>query len=92
MKRFEIYRNIRKRAMIFGLPVPLFALMMISVIGSLLVIIFSFSFSMVVFAFILNAVLFISLTRFTVNPQLLQFSRVFPRIITAKRSSLLDYE
>jgi len=44
MKKFEVYKNIRKRAVIFGLPISLFALMMVSILVSLLVIIFSFSF------------------------------------------------
>ena len=55
MKRFEVYRNIRKKALIWGLPISLFALMMVAVIASLLVIIFSFSFAVVISVFILNA-------------------------------------
>ena len=78
--------------MIWGLPVSLFALMMISVVGSLLVIIFSFSFGAVATVFIFNCILYICLTRFTRNPQLFQFSKVFPEAITAKRSTHLHYE
>ncbi len=48
MKTFIPYKNIRKRAMILGLPLALFALQMISVIASLLLIIFSFSLGMIV--------------------------------------------
>lgn len=92
MKSFEVYRNIRKRAVIWGLPISLFALMMIAVVGSLLVIIFSFSFTVVISVFVLNAGLYISLTRFSLNPQMFQFARVFPKIISAKKSSRLDYE
>ena len=44
MKRYDVYRNMRKRAVIFGLPISLFALMMVSILASLLIIIFSFSF------------------------------------------------
>jgi len=33
MKKFEIYKNIRKRAVIMGLPIALFALMMTAVIA-----------------------------------------------------------
>ena len=48
MRRYEVYKNIRKRAVIFGLPISLIALMMVSVIASLLIIIFSFSFMMII--------------------------------------------
>ncbi|MEP6262863.1 MAG: hypothetical protein ABJ092_14900 [Gillisia sp.] len=92
MKKFELYRNVRKKAMIWGLPISMFALMMIAVIGSLLVIIFSFSFAMIISVVVLNAVLYISLTRISANPQLLQYSKVFPKIITLKRSTGIDYE
>lgn len=92
MKRYEIYRNIRKCAMIWGLPVTSFAIMMIAVVGSLLGIIFSFRLVIIVLALILNTVLYIILTRLAANPRLFQFSRVFPRIITSKRSNLLSYE
>lgn len=92
MKRYEVYRNIRKKAVIFGLSLPFFALMMIAVIGSLLVIIFSFNFSVVISVFVLNAGLYISLLRISANPQLFQVARVFPKIISAKKLSLLDYE
>lgn len=92
MKRFEVYRNIRKKAIIFGLPLALFALMMTSIVGSLLVIIFSFNFYVIITMFLLNAVLYISLTRFSANPQHFQFSKVFPQIISSKKSSLLHYD
>lgn len=78
--------------MIFGLPVSLFALMMMAILGSLMVIIFSFSFAMVILVFLLNACLYIGLLRITNNPHLLQVSKVFPKVISAKRSSLLGYE
>ena len=61
MKRFEVYKNIRKRAVIFGLPISLFALMMISIVASLLVIIFSFSFGIVIGVLVFNATLYIAL-------------------------------
>ncbi|WP_373060010.1 hypothetical protein [Zunongwangia sp. H14] len=92
MKRFEIYRNIRKRAMIWGLPVSLFALMMIAVVGSLLGIIFSFSFGVVITALAFNCLLYIGLTRFASRPQLFQVARVFPASISSKRLSQLYYE
>ena len=92
MKRYEIYKNIRKRAIIFGLPISLFALMMSSIIVSLLIIIFSFSFIVVIGILICNATLYIALTKFAHNPQLLQVARVFPKIISNKKSSVYHYE
>jgi len=92
MKRFEIYKNIRKRAMIFGLPISLFALMMVSILASLLVVIFSFSFMVIIGVLLFNAVLYIVLVKITNNPQILIFSKVFPTIISNKKSSNLHYE
>jgi type IV secretory pathway VirB3-like protein len=92
MKQFEVYKNIRKRAVIMGLPISLFALMMISVIGSLLVIIFSFSFAVIVSVLALNAVLYIALTHITKNPALLHIKKVFPHTISNKKQSHLCYE
>ncbi|MDF4203912.1 hypothetical protein PXD56_13140 [Maribacter sp. SA7] len=92
MKRFEVYRNIRKRAVIFGLPISLFALMMMSVLASLMVIIFSFSFGVIIGVAIFNAALYIALTRITNNPQLFQLAKAFPKIISNKRNSGIHYE
>ncbi len=92
MKKYVIYRNIRKRALIYGLPVNLFALMAISVIGSLLILVFSLSFLMCLIAVTLNLGLYFLLLRLTVNPQLIQLKRVFPEMISNKRTSNLDYE
>jgi len=92
MKKFEVYKNIRKSAMIMGLPIALFALMMICVICSLLFIIFSFSFMVIISVFVINAGLYIALTHITRHPALLHFQKVFPQIITNKKSSQLHYE
>ncbi len=78
--------------MIWGLPVSLFAVMMMAVIGSLLVVIFSFSFAVIISVVVLNSVLYIGLTRVSSNPQLLHYSKVFPKMITFKRSSNIHYE
>lgn len=91
MKKFEVYKNIRKRAVIFGLPISLFAIMMVSILASLLVIIFSFSFGIIISVLVLNAVLYIALTRTTSNPQLFQMAKAFPRIISNKRNSGFNY-
>jgi len=92
MKRFEVYRNIRKKALIWGLPISLFALMMVAIIASLLVIIFSFSFAVVISVFILNAGLYISLTRIENLSKYLEFTSVFPKNITNKKSNLFNYD
>ncbi len=92
MKRFEVYKNIRKRAVIMGLPISLFALMMVSVIGSLLFIIFSFSFNVIVTVFVFNAMLYVALTQVTRHPALLHFKKVFPGSISNKKESRLSYE
>ncbi|OYX22772.1 MAG: hypothetical protein B7Z06_11190 [Flavobacteriales bacterium 32-35-8] len=92
MKRFEVYKNIRKRAVIMGLPISLFALMMTVVIGSLLFIIFSFSFIVIISVFLLNGVLYIALTHITKNPALMHIKKAFPQTISNKKGSRLYYE
>jgi uncharacterized membrane protein len=92
MKKFEVYRNIRKQAVIFGLPISLFALMMVAILASLLVVIFSFSFVLIIGILIINAALYIALTRISNNPQLFQMANAFPNIISNKRNSGFDYE
>lgn len=92
MKKFEIYKNIRKRAVIFGLPISLFALMMVSIIASLLIIIFSFSFMLIIGILVFNATLYVALSKLTHNPQLFQMAKAFPRIISNKKTSGFDYE
>ena len=91
MKRFEVYKNIRKQAVIFGLPISLFALMMISIVASLLVIIFSFSFGIILGILIFNAGLYVGLTHITNHPQLFWMGRAFPKIISNKKNSGFDY-
>lgn len=92
MKRYEIYRNIRKRALIYGLPVSLFALMMLCIIGSLLVVIFSFSLPVILGAVVANLTCYVSLNKITREPGVLHFQKVFPRLISNKRSTGLSYE
>ena len=92
MKKFEIYKNIRKQAVIFGLPISLFALMMVVILASLLIIIFSFSFGIIIGLLVFNAALYIALTRITHNPQIFQMTKAFPRIISNKRNYDYDYE
>lgn len=92
MKRFEPYRNIRKRAMIMGLPLPYFALLMVSVIASLLVIIFSFGLGAVFGTFLWNGVVFVALSRLSSIHGLFDRARVFPSSISNKKQSRLYYE
>lgn len=92
MKKYEVYKDIRKRAVIMGLPISLFALMMTSVIGSLLLIIFSFSFLVIISVFLFNGGLYVVLTQLTKHPALLHFKKVSPKTISNKKQSLVHYE
>jgi len=92
MKKFEVYKNIRKQAVIFGLPVSLFAIMMVSILASLLVIIFSFSLEMIIGILVFNTALYVALTRIIHNPQIFQMAKAFPKIISNKRNSGFCYE
>lgn len=73
-----------------GLPISLFAMMMLGVIGSLLFIIFSFSFYGIIIVFALNALSYVVLTHITHHPELLHFQRVFPKSISNKKACLAD--
>tara|TARA_Y100000588_G_C14061140_1_gene841467 strand:+ start:391 stop:675 length:285 start_codon:yes stop_codon:yes gene_type:complete len=92
MKKYEPYKNIRKGAVIFGLPLPLFALMMLSIIASLLVIIFSFSLGVIISSLLFNAFLYIGLNRISRLLEFVQLTGAFPKIISNKRNSGIDYE
>ena len=91
MKTFVIHRDIRARALIFGLPVPLFAIQMLGVIASLLIIIFSFSFALIFGAILGNGILYVILLKLTNQPDLLHFVNVFPKAISNKKTNLLRY-
>lgn len=92
MKNYEVYRNIRKQAIIMGLPISLFALMMVSVIGSLLVIIFSFSLGSILSALGFNILLYGGLTYTFRNPQIIKVQQVFPATISNKKIGLSIYK
>ncbi len=92
MKTYQVYRNIRKRALIYGLPISLFALQMLGVIGSLLVVIFSFSLFLVVSAVAFNLSLYSVLLKLAHRPQLLNVAKVFPSAISNKKTTDLGYE
>jgi hypothetical protein len=92
MKKYEPYRNIRKGAVIFGLSLPLFALMMLSIIASLLVIIFSFSLGVITSTLLFNAFLYLGLNRISRLLEFVQMTGAFPKMISNKRNSGIDYE
>jgi len=91
MKKYEVYRNIRKRAMIMGLPISLFALMMVSVISSLLIIIFSFSLGVIIALLLFTALLLAVLAQWAKNPQLLYIQKIVPETISNKKLSPFIY-
>jgi len=91
MRSYQVYRNIRKGALIWGLPISLFALLMVSIVASLLVIIFSFSLMMVLGLFAWNGCLFMSLNKMNNNPGLFNFRKVFPKSISNKKDNILSH-
>nr|WP_227009163.1 hypothetical protein [Christiangramia fulva] len=66
--------------------------MMVSIIASLLVVIFSFSFGNISGVFLFNSVLYIALIRSVNNPQIFHVAKLFPKIISNKKNSGFDYE
>ncbi|WP_108246709.1 hypothetical protein [Muricauda brasiliensis] len=91
MKQFEVYRNIRKRAMIMGLSISLFALMMVAVIGSLLIIIFSFHFGVIVCLLLFNALLYGALLQWVKKPLQFKVVQTFPKTISLKQVNPFEY-
>ncbi len=91
MRSYEVYRNIRKGALIWGLPISLFALLMVSVVSSLLVIIFSFSLLMVLALFIWNAGLFLGLNKMNNGTRNLNIRKTFPKSISNKKDNILNH-
>ncbi|MBW8200651.1 hypothetical protein [Flagellimonas abyssi] len=91
MKTYPTYRNIRKQAMVLGLPISFFALQMVSVIGSLLIIIFSFHFGVIVGLLLFNALLYGALGRWVKKPFPVKVKNTFPSTISNKRLSPLNH-
>lgn len=91
MRTYRIYKDIRKGARIWGLPISLFALMMLSILGSLLIIIFSFSLGVIVALLLFNALLFGALAQWAKNPNVFAIQKVFPQTISNKKLSPLSY-
>jgi len=92
MKQFKVYKDIRKQAMIMGLPIALFALMMTSVLVSLLVIIFSFKILIVLLVVGLNLGLYITLTHMAKGHLKWQLKSTFPKLISVKQVNATSYE
>ncbi|KAB7530320.1 hypothetical protein F8C76_02085 [Flagellimonas olearia] len=91
MKRFEVHRNIRKRAMVMGLSIPLFALMMVSVVCTLLIMIFSFNLGVIVALLFANVLLYGTLVQWVRRPFYLGTSRRFPKSLSHKNITPLPY-
>ena len=92
MKQFKVYKDIRKQAMILGLPLALFALLMSSVLLSLLVVIFSFSLITIGVVVLFNLGLYIILTHLKKGKIGQSFKRVFPKEISSKHINVMAYE
>ena len=91
MKKFEVYKNIRKRAVLFGLPLSLFALMMCSILCSLMIIIFSFSLLMVIGVPVLNAGLYVVLLNLERIKSIFFLGSRFPKHLSNKPKSNFTY-
>ncbi|MDT0642200.1 hypothetical protein RM553_05075 [Zunongwangia sp. F363] len=84
MKRYTAYRDIRKEALIMGLPLLLFAVQIAVVVLSLLIAIFAFDFLVILGLISMNAGLYFSLLHYTRLTCKVIFIRVYPRLISNK--------
>lgn len=91
MRSYKVYRNIRKGALIWGLPLSFFALLMVSVVASLLIIIFSFGPIIVFGVFVWNGCLFIGLTKMKGNTRFFNLRKVLPKSISNKKDNILSH-
>lgn len=74
-----------------GLTISFFALMMVSVICSLLIIIFSFHFGVIVSLLLFNALLYGALLRWVKKPFQLKVVQTCPKTISLKQLNPFDY-
>ena len=74
-----------------GLSISLFALMIVSVIGSLFIIIFSFHFSVIVGLLLFNALFYGALLQWVKKPFRLKVVQSFPHCISLKQLNPFDY-
>ncbi len=89
MRTYPIYRDIRKGAVIWGLPLSLFALLMVSVIASLLIIIFSFGVGPILGLLLWNGAFYTGLARWQGHRPTLGTN--FPKHIHNKKQNLLHH-
>lgn len=85
MRRYQVYRNIRKGAVIMGLPLNLFALSAALLVLSLIVLIFSFSGVLLLVLALSNVALYAGLVNLARNPGALVLSKPFPGLISNKK-------
>lgn len=90
MKSYLIYRNIRKEALIFGLPLTAFAIQMTSVIGSLLMIIFSFKVFLIFLILFWNLGLYIVLLHYRQKLSQIGTPKAFPGLISNRKPGLAN--
>ncbi|WP_136468535.1 hypothetical protein [Flagellimonas onchidii] len=91
MRKYMIYKDICKGARIWGLPISLFALLMLSILASLLIIIFSFSLMVIILAMGWNLCWYAVLTKMSYNRNLLHLNKVFPDCVSNKQDNLLNH-
>ncbi|MEO2062159.1 MAG: hypothetical protein ABGW97_04195 [Christiangramia sp.] len=92
MKRYTMYRDIRKEALIMGLPVMLFGVQIVALVLSLFLLIFSFSLVVLLAILLGNIGLYLGLLRYVSRNKSVTFFRVFPKEISNKAINKLPYE
>ncbi len=91
MQRYRIYRDIRKGAVIWGLPISLFALVAASTVASLIIAIFAFGPIMVLGLALWNAGLYTGLVRWQRRKLPLWSAGTFPKLIRNTTQKILDH-
>lgn len=91
MKSYEVYKNIRKGALIAGLPLSMFGVVMAFIILSLMMLIFGFSLIILLALIIANGVVYVICIQLVNNPNITNFQKIFPRLISNKKTNDLDY-
>ena len=71
---------------------PYLRVQMISIIGSLLIVIFSFGLGIILTLLCFNMLLYLIFLKLGAKSKTLTFTNRFPRLISNKRNSLLSYE
>lgn len=92
MKKYEAYKDIRKQALIFGLPLGFFILQIVSILIGFFVLFTAFSLLTIIGLVIFWVGLYAVLGYLTKNPSLFNFSKIFPNIITNKSQNTFNYE